>query len=244
MKMLKVFSNQLRRIHKQVRNLISTGEQANPETGLFNIGQYYSNSKKYAQALYAFQRYLTYYPSGKFAQEAADLVQAAERYAGSQPAEPAPAVDLAPERVSSVEPPPAASAEPQGREMSDSAKTFYNAVSLFGQQQFAPALEAFKEIVNSGGDKEYGIKALFEIGRCLFSLDKVDACIKHFTTMIQKYPKHPALLDSLFILGNCYENKGDASRAEGFYKKVISMSSDDMPVNRRAKKALRNFSGS
>ena len=37
MKMLKVFSNQLRRIHKQVRNLISTGEQANPETGLFNI---------------------------------------------------------------------------------------------------------------------------------------------------------------------------------------------------------------
>ena len=244
MKMLKVFSNQLRRIHKQVRNLISTGEQANPETGLFNIGQYYSNSKKYAQALYAFQRYLTYYPSGKFAQEAADLVQAAERYAGSQPAEPAPAADLPPEPVSSAESPPVTSAEPHGKEMSDSAKTFYNAVSLFGQQQFEPALEAFKDIVNSGGDKEYGIKALFEIGRCLFSLEKVDACVKHFTTMIQKYPKHPALLDSLFILGNCYEKKGDAPRAEGFYKKVISMSSDDMPVNRRAKKALRNLSGS
>ena len=79
-KMLKVFSTQLRRIHKQVRNLLSTGEQVNPEEGLYNIGQYYLNTKKYKQALYAFRRYLTYYPSGKFAGDANDSIQLCERY--------------------------------------------------------------------------------------------------------------------------------------------------------------------
>ena len=45
MKMLKVFSNQLRRIHKQVRNLLMTGANTNdPESGLFKIGQYYLKS--------------------------------------------------------------------------------------------------------------------------------------------------------------------------------------------------------
>ena len=63
MKMLKVFSNQLRRIHQQVQNLITTNqEKEDPEDGLFKIGQYYYNAKRYAQAIYAFRRYITYYP--------------------------------------------------------------------------------------------------------------------------------------------------------------------------------------
>jgi CRP-like cAMP-binding protein len=46
MKMLKVFSNQLRRIHKQVQNLLSTGGEhaaVEPELGLFRIGNTISN---------------------------------------------------------------------------------------------------------------------------------------------------------------------------------------------------------
>jgi CRP-like cAMP-binding protein len=40
MKMLKVLSNQLRKIHKQVSSLMETEEQ-NPEAGLFGVGEYY-----------------------------------------------------------------------------------------------------------------------------------------------------------------------------------------------------------
>ncbi len=246
MKMLKVFSTQLRRIHKQVSNLISTGEQVNPETGLYSIGEYYMKSHKYSQALYAFRRYLTYYPSGQHASAAAESIQVAERYAqtqsqpGPQPAQvgkPAGAGDAEP-------PPPRAQSVSQGKEMSDDAKTYYNAVSLFSQQKYEQALDEFKAIVNDAADREYGIKSLFEIGRCLYSLEDFDGCIKHYTTMIQKYPKHPELVDSLFYLGICNEKKSEVKRAESFYKKILTMSSEDMPVHRKARKALRNLAGS
>ena len=54
-KMLTVFSNQLRRIHRQVQNLMVSDEQVNPETGLYKIGEYYLKNKRFGQALYAFK---------------------------------------------------------------------------------------------------------------------------------------------------------------------------------------------
>lgn len=228
MKMLKVFSNQLRRIHKQVRNLLSTGEQVNPEAGLFNIGQYYLNTKKYAQALYTFRRYLTYYPSGKYANDATDQIQLCEKYVQggggrSQPKRGTPTQT--------------------GAAMSDSAKEYYNAVSLFSQQKYQEALEEFKRIAASEQDQEYGVKSLYEIGRCLYSLEDFDACTKHFTTMIQKYPKHPEIPDTLYYLGQCYEKREDSARAASFYKKILSMASQDASIHRKASKALRKIEG-
>ncbi|GAB1484943.1 hypothetical protein MASR2M78_37610 [Treponema sp.] len=80
MKMLKVFSNQLRRIHKQVSNLLKTEEQQSPEIGLFKVGEYYLKNRQYAQAKYVFGRYLTYYPAGKMAAQAAKFVEACRRF--------------------------------------------------------------------------------------------------------------------------------------------------------------------
>ena len=255
MKMLKVFSNQLRRIHNQVMNLLSTGEQVNPETGLFNIGQYYMKSKKYTQALYAFRRYLTYYPSGQFASEANQNIQVAEKYADLPQAQPQAAAK--PSSQSSAPEPAAPSEKPvnvaapisgaagsTGKEMSDAAKAYYNAISLFSQESYEEAMEEFKVLVNDAQDKEYATKALFEIGRCLFALNKYDTCVKHYTTMIKKYPKHPDLADALFYLGSCNEKKGDSARAESFYKKILSMATEDVPAHKKARKALRKLTGS
>ena len=239
MKMLKVFSTQLRRIHKQVSNLLSTSEQVSPEIGLYKIGDYYMNTHRYTQALYAFRRYLTYYPSGKFATKAAESVQLAEGY--TQTGAP---TSSRPASAASVAPPTASSAASQGKEMSDGAKAYYNAVSLFSQQQYDEALNEYKSIINSAQEQEYGIKSLFEAGRCLFALEQYDACIKHYTTMIHKYPKHSELVDALYYLGACNEKKSDTAKAQSFYKKILSMSTEDMPVHRKARKALRNISGS
>jgi CRP-like cAMP-binding protein len=47
MKMLKVFSNQLRRIHNQVQNLLTANQEGlDPEEGLFKSGTYDHNAKK------------------------------------------------------------------------------------------------------------------------------------------------------------------------------------------------------
>ena len=225
MKMLKIFSNQLRRIHKQVRNLISSGEQVNPETGLFRIGEYYMNRANFKQALYAFRRYLTYYPAGKYASEATEQLERAESKV----------------QAGGGRDPSAPSGGSSGRQMSDVAKTYYNAVSLFSQQKLPEALKEFQNIINTGDSAEYTAKSHFEIGRCLFGLNDFDRCIQHYTAMIQKYPKHPDLVEALFFVGNCYEKKGDNAKAGSFYKKILSMASEDMPVNRKAKRALEGL---
>ena len=123
--------------------------------------------------------------------------------------------------------------------MSDTAKAYYNAVSLFSQQKYEDALKDFKKIVNEGQDQEYAIKSLFEIGRCLYSLERYDECIKHYTTMIKRYPKHPDLTDALYYIGSSYEKTGETSKAGSFYKKILSMADESKPVHRKAKKALR-----
>jgi CRP-like cAMP-binding protein len=49
LKMLKVFSNQMRQIHNQVSNLMEKGEM-NPDVGLFNTGEYYLKTKRFSHA--------------------------------------------------------------------------------------------------------------------------------------------------------------------------------------------------
>ncbi len=226
-KMLKVFSNQLRRIHKQVRNLLRSGNDvSDPETGLFNIGEYYLKVRKKKQAIYALRRYLTYYPSGKYASKASGLLESSE--SGSIP------------DISSS---PSGGGRQGGSDLSDVAKSYYNAVSLFSQEKFKESLSGFQKIVEDGADGEYEAKARYEIGRCHYNLQRLELCIKHFTSLIQKYPKHPDLIDSLFYVGKSYEGLGTINKASGFFKKVISMAKDEAPIMRKAKKALKGLEG-
>jgi TolA-binding protein len=235
MKMLKVFSNQLRRIHNKVQNLISTEEQGiDPETGLFQTGEYFLKAKKYTQAVYALRRYLTYYPSGKYANQVTSYLDQAESRAQNQPSEPAEVSGSS--AVSS-------DTSSSGGQLSDVAKKYYNGVSLFSQQKYKEALKEFDQIVSQGSDEEYKAKSLFEIGRCLYSLGEYDKCIKHFTGMIQQYPKHPELMDALFYVGSSYERKENNERAVGFYKKILSMTGEDSTVHNKAKKAIRKLEG-
>ncbi|HET6452343.1 MAG TPA: cyclic nucleotide-binding domain-containing protein [Spirochaetia bacterium] len=249
-KMLAVFSNQLRRIHRQVQNLMVSGDQTNPETGLYQIGEYYLKNKRFGQALYAFKRYLVYYPTGAYATDVTSkIVQAEEflsRYGSGVPASPAPAAPAA-------APGPAMAARPSAAttvamaaapaESSEVAQTFYNAVSLVSQEKYLEAYKAFKKILEAGPDPEYTAKAEFEMAKCLFYLKQFDNCIKSFSAIAQKFPKHPELKDALFFVGRSYEEKGDKAKAGNLYKKIISMGPEDDPVVRKVRKALRAVEG-
>ena len=63
LKMLKVFSTQMRRIHTQVSRLVESME-VRPDEGLYAIGERYLKLKRYSHAKYVFNRYLEYYPTG------------------------------------------------------------------------------------------------------------------------------------------------------------------------------------
>ena len=77
MKMLKVFSNQMRRIHAQVSNLLET-EEVKPDEGLFAIGEKYMKNRRFNHAKHVFTRYLDHYPSGKHISQAAKYLQTLE----------------------------------------------------------------------------------------------------------------------------------------------------------------------
>ncbi|MDR2134030.1 MAG: cyclic nucleotide-binding domain-containing protein [Treponema sp.] len=251
MKMLKVFSNQMRRIHHQVSSLMEQGD-VNPEAGLFNVGEYYLKNKRFSQAKYVFSRYLIYYPSGKNASAAAKNLEAAEtslaRYgdgkgpgvsvsSASQARAAAPSAGTGEFNLSSS--PPAGQASSSG-DLSGTAKTYYDAVSLISQEKYLQAYAAFKKIVEANDDPEYAAKSSYEIGRCLFLLNKFDDCIKYYTMMLTKYPKHPDLRDAVFFIGQSYEKIGRKEQAAAFYKKILSMSADeDDGTTVKAKRALK-----
>jgi TolA-binding protein len=238
MKMLKVFSNQMRRIHKQVSNLMEEEEQ-NTEMGLFNVGEYYLKNKRFFQAKYIFSRYLTYYPSGRNALQAAKNLEIAEsslaRYGnGKGPAPALAAGSSAPVRSGGE------GGGGSGGGLSDTAKAYYDAVSFISQEKYQQAYLAFKKIIDSKEDAEYTAKSAYELGRCLYLLGKYDDCIKHYTMMITAYPKHPDLGDALFFMGQSYEKKGRKDQAVTFYKKILTMSADDEDaIHIKARRALK-----
>jgi CRP-like cAMP-binding protein len=77
-KMLRVFSNQLRRIHKMVQAALGQNENVNPAFELFKIGEYYYKSGVYQQALYAYKKYMEHYPDTEYASTAMQRIRAIE----------------------------------------------------------------------------------------------------------------------------------------------------------------------
>ena len=257
-KMLKVFSNQLRHIHKQVENLMENPTAVNAEIGLFKTGEYYLRNRMYSQARYVLGRYLTYYPAGKMAEQSGRYLESAEaalaRYgdgkgpaplAGSQPS--AQASNQSRQDAPAEAAPKAAAPQVRptdGAGLSDVAKEYYNAVSLFSQEKYQDALKSLKTIVDLGEESEYVAKAQFDMGRCLFALGQWELSIKHFTAIVQSAPKHPDMGDILYIMGQRWDKKGDKVKAKAFFTKVLSMPGDDDSSARiKAKKALGAMGG-
>ena len=245
MKMLKVLSNQLRKIHKQVSSLMAKEEQ-NPEAGLFGAGEYYLKAKSYSHARYIFGRYLTFYPSGRNAAQAANNLQQAEM-ALARGGGPVPGMTMAapaPQSAPAAPAMPAAAPATPTRSASgsDSAKAYYDAVSLVSQQKYQQAYLSFKKIADANEDPEYVAKSIFEIGHCLFLLSKFEECIRYYTMMITKYPRHPDLADALFYMGQSYEKNNRKDMAATFYKKILTMPGDEEDgTHVKARRALKSL---
>jgi tetratricopeptide (TPR) repeat protein len=84
-KMLRVFSNQLRRIVKMERSVLGENEIVNPDAELFKIGEYYYKMGVEKHAQYAYKRYMEYYPDGEHASLAMKRVRAID---AGEPAPP------------------------------------------------------------------------------------------------------------------------------------------------------------
>ncbi|MCU0846571.1 MAG: cyclic nucleotide-binding domain-containing protein [Spirochaetes bacterium] len=75
-KMLRVFSNQLRRIGKMQRSILGGTEEINPDVELFKVGEYYYKNGSVQHAQYAYKKYMEYYPDAQYAKLAMERIKA------------------------------------------------------------------------------------------------------------------------------------------------------------------------
>jgi TolA-binding protein len=229
LKMLKVFSNQMRRVHKQVSKLMAKEEQP-PADGLFNIGEFYLKNKRFSHAKHVFNRYLTFYPAGKNAIQAAKNLEIAEKALSNYGDGRGPGVSASAAAMSStVQSSPQASGK--------TSKAYSDAVGLISHGKYQEAYMALKTIVDSNEEPELAAKASFEIGRCMFLMGKFDNSLKFLTNMLTKFPKHPDLKDVMLMMAQCNEKTGKKDQAAAFYRKIISMGGEDDTII-KAKRAL------
>ncbi len=230
LKMLKVFSNQLRRIHSKVTNMLDQPSQVNPESGLYQIAEYFHKQKRVRQAYYAFDRYITLYPHGPHVEQAKKLrtqLQArAERYSSEE--QKAPAANA----ISSAGP---------SEKQTEAGELYYKGLEQFANSDFRGAFRSFQKAAESGDDSEFTVPALVEMGRCLMHLNKPDESIRHLSRLVQKYPRMKELAHVLYYIGRAYEEKGEPDRAGGFFRKVKSLAPGDEELQRQVEHAMQNL---
>jgi CRP-like cAMP-binding protein len=239
---LRVFSNQLRRVGKQVHSFLDDSDTGDNEAELFKIGEYYLKNHKYQQAQYVYQAYLKYYGKGSFAGQAqerltaiADAMQGKGTGTYASISKEPEAADLSAPEIPIEEP------APDTGESMDIATKYYDGVSLFSQEKYEEAFNLFKAlhsaIASEGSAAEYVPKIEYEMGRCLIALKRYPEAVSIFTGMIKKYPKDENLKDALYNIGIAYKHQGEKAKAASFFQKVLKMLPAS-PTDRKAKKEL------
>jgi len=247
MKMLRVFSKQLRSIHRQVRDILKVGAVKDPSYELMNVAESFYKNGNFQHAEYAFNKYIEYYPTGKFAARAKELVEYAQKEV-EFPSTFDSLEDVG--RVPSASPASSGNGSSQDEFAFDdssleeeSAVDCLNAgIQYFKNGEYSDALKHFQQSLAKVGpdDPRTAEHALFERARAELKLGKLDDAAASFTTYAKTHADGEYLKDSIYQIGVISEAKGNKERARALYLKVATMSPPDS-TNAEAKKRLEKL---
>lgn len=232
-KMLKVFSNQLRRINKRVRELVENdiNEEA-PDSleGLYGIGEFYFRNKKYRNALYAYKRYLQY----------ADEDSSFYNTVKEKIEECKDELDITDD--SDIAPP-----DNIGTALNNSSNIrtqieindpeYKKAVDYYNSNDFINSIKIFNNLLKSQNTAA-AENAIFYIGKCYYNINKYENASNVLLAGIKKYPKSKNVKEAILYLAKSCEGLGNNTKAKAYYQKVISMP----PMDNFSKEANANIS--
>jgi len=248
LKMLKVFSNQLRKIGKQVQAMVVDKVSTNAADDLFQIGNYYLKNKKYKQSITVYKRYLQYYPNGGLIKYAAERLKLSENALSSYGEGGGPTPNLEEVTSSSVSGTPSFDnltnpSQDNAHEQkynSEEEKVFNKGLNLVTQNKPMEAINEFRKVAAMNNDL-FKAKANFEIGKCFFLMNKFNDCIQYFSDFIRKNPSFPNIAEAFYYIGMSYQQTGNKQTAQNFFERALSSSKENDEINKMTKKAIKEL---
>lgn len=214
MKMLKVFSNQLRHIHRQIESLLHSEEQTNPDDGMFSVANVFYGSQQYQAASQVAFRYLKLFPTGKHVQEIKQIAQTPpnlNRSTGEQKTGGSTSASM-----------PQEGRKAGGPVGNDPNLALTLAEGLAGQGKWDESYKQYHSIIEIGNTPVLG-KAYAGAGQCLYEQDEYVRCVQLLTTFIGLEPKSLQMGEVLMYMGMCYQKMDKEDKAKAFYSKAMTM---------------------
>lgn len=247
LKIMRVFSNQLRRIGKKIPALLNQPViSTEPTTEIFKTGEFYFNEKRWQQALYAFNKYIELAGStSEFYETAQKRIAKLKKKLGEElSAEEEASLNKKAEAAqeSSTDADEGAEAEEESEPMEESKvdleTVFYEGMSLYSKQQYKESLAKYKKIMEaknmSGSEMKHFENAHFEAGRCYFMLKKYGECLKIMSELVKRFKKNDHVKEALLFMGKAYLEKNNTEKARGYLKKVAASEEKDDAVKEAA----------
>lgn len=209
--MLKVFSRQLRNVHRQLESLMDSKQETNNEDGLFTVATAFYKSQHYQAAAQVAERYRTLYPRGKHTAAIAPIIANSTQMSGRSFGEARPTMGGGAES-GHAEQPADTSVE----------LSFQLAEDLAKQEKWAEAYKQYHAVieVKQGPNIE---AAYMGAVRCLYKQSEYVRCIQLGTGFITQFPKSLKLAEVLMYLGLCYQGMDRPDKALPFYDKALTM---------------------
>ena len=226
LQMLKVFSRQLRNIHRQLESLMDSKQQTNNEDGLFTVATAFYKSQHYQAAAQVAARYRALYPAGKHLAAIGPIIANSAQMAGrsfGEARQPGSMGDTSSGQPTASAPIPA-TGPIQSTQANDATAdlTFQLAEDLVKQEKWADAYKQYHTII----EMKQGTKleaAYLGAARCLYKQSEFVRCIQLGTGFITQFPKSLKLAEILMFLGMCYQGMERPDKALPFYDKALTM---------------------
>lgn len=249
-KMMKVFSSNLRQYHSKVRqHLGQFGDIKSPAYELMNVAEVFYKNGHFEHAVYGFQKYLSSYPGGVYTARAQELLNLAKR----QSAYPSNMPELVYEYEKKVVKPQQQSGstvqpvrQPQTLNSSQINSLYQDAKADYESFDYSSAANKFKEITSlaASNDSEKGIveEAFFYVGMSQLNANSMDAAFLSFSVYVKNYPTSPRAKEAIYHLGEISELKRDIPKAITLYSKSASIPPTDEWTN-KAKEKINSLRG-
>lgn len=252
-KMMKVFSSQLRQIHGKVREQLGQFSEArSPSYELMNVAEAYHKMGNFSYAVYAYKKYLEQYPEGNYASRAKELLNIAQR-SSMYPINIAP-LTYEPEKKSvspvlssssnsNTQQYPTVESKPnkQLEEMFKKATEFFESGKFQEASVIFKSISEYKEPKNDSED-EMIETSLFQYGICLKENKSLDEAYGIFSNYVKKYPKGIHAKESILNLGFISIERGEKDKAIMLFNKVAILSPEDQ-LSEQARAKIAELKG-